>query len=96
LSAIAICRIAITRLPALPNMSTLTTANHASLAGVLLHEYTHLSIHTTDNRYSCTPEGARLILQQLAGPDLLALRNADSYRCWAEEYTVGVPVWGVR
>jgi predicted SprT family Zn-dependent metalloprotease len=73
-------------------MSTLTTPNHASLAGILLHEYTHLSLKTRDQRYSCHPEGARVILQQLAGPALLALGNADSYRCWAEEYTVGTPL----
>jgi RHS repeat-associated protein len=91
-NAIAICREAIRTMPPLPRMSTLTTPNHASLAGILLHEYTHLSLKTRDQRYSCHPEGARVILQQLAGPALLALGNADSYRCWAEEYTVGTPL----
>jgi RHS repeat-associated protein len=87
-SAIAMCTKA-AAMPPTPDVSTLTTPNRASIPGILLHEYSHLSLNTRDDRYSCHPEGARLVLTALGAGNLRALGNADSYRCWAEDYQVG-------
>ena len=49
---ITICRSA-AKMPPIPDASTLSTPNRASLAGIVLHEYSHLSVKTRDTRYSC-------------------------------------------
>lgn len=75
--------------PYLPTPAVLTTAGHASMPGVLLHEFTHLAVKTRDNAYECAPiPKSVLALVQAANP-IEALANADSYRCWAEAPALG-------
>lgn len=89
---ISLCTIAIRTMPKMPEMSTLTTPNRASLPGILLHEYVHLALNTRDIKYSCHPDGVRTIIaQQIGGPGLFSLGNPDTYRCWVEELVVGAP-----
>jgi RHS repeat-associated protein len=78
-------------MPPMPNYSTLTMPGRSSWAGVLLHEYSHISIGTVDNRYNCHPDGARRLLDAAGIGNIGALRNADSYRCWGEDTRVGFP-----
>ncbi|MEO8924633.1 MAG: M35 family metallo-endopeptidase [Caldimonas sp.] len=85
--------------PTVPTIVTLTVANKASQVGIMLHEFTHISIGTKDGAYYCRPDsylsigpsGSRIkfgsaALQFLPGGGLF---NADSYRCWAEDTQVG-------
>ena len=68
--------------PFAPNASTLTSRARASMAGIMLHEYTHLSLKTKDAPFDC-PAVARALVPGAA------LFNADSYRCWAEDAAIG-------
>jgi hypothetical protein len=87
--------------PILPNEDCLQKDTYPSMAGAMVHEFTHASVGTKDNAYSCTaknvqrdPNGGRPVIKRGAGhPDnrasKLPLLNADSYRCWVEESAIG-------
>ena len=68
--------------PFAPNASTLTTRARASMAGIMLHEYTHLALKTKDAPFDCHAVAKSLV------PGA-ALFNADSYRCWGEDAAIG-------
>jgi RHS repeat-associated protein len=87
-NAIAICRGALA-MPQMPDVSTLTVPGRASLPGILLHEYAHLSLNVPDYRYGCKPEGVRRLITALGAPNERGLVNPDNYRCWAEDTQVG-------
>lgn len=75
------------KLPPMPTAATLNTPGLASQAGVMLHEFTHLTFNAKDNRYSCVKAGVlELAAALIPGAGLF---NADSYRCWAEDSWVG-------
>ena len=80
-AAVELCTKFFTQ-PFAPNASTLTSRAHASMAGIMLHEYTHLALKTGDSKFDC-PSVARSLVPGAA------LFNADSYRCWAEDAAVG-------
>jgi hypothetical protein len=73
----------------MPSVETLTTPGKASIPGILLHEYAHLSLNVPDYRYGCTPDGVRRLITAIGAPGLRGLVNPDNYRCWAEDTQVG-------
>jgi RHS repeat-associated protein len=53
----------------------------ASMTGVMVHEWTHLTFRAKDEDYLCR------VVQKLVG--FTAVNNADSYRCWVEYSYIG-------
>lgn len=74
-------------MPTLPNSWVLTLTDYASKPGIMVHEFSHIAARTKDNAYNCGT-GKLNRLKNIPGK---ALRNADSYRCWAEDSALG---WG--
>lgn len=87
--AIAICRTSM-GFPPLPTTSTLTLTGTASLAGMLVHEYSHIAAYTADRKlYGCNKLRA-VALGMLPSVDPgMGADIADTYRCWAEDTYVG-------
>jgi RHS repeat-associated protein len=81
---IEICTRGLT-MPPLPSAATITRGGYASLPGLFVHEYSHISLGSKDPHYGCTT-GAAAYLRRIPGNALL---NADSYRCWAEDTSTG-------
>jgi hypothetical protein len=71
-------------------MSTLTLTGTASLAGMLVHEYSHIAAYTADRKlYGCNKLRA-VALGKLPSVDPgMGADIADTYRCWAEDTYVG-------
>ena len=85
--------------PPLPDRSTLKTPGKASMAGLMVHEFAHISIRANDDAYNCVPfyfqpdpKSGKLSLK--AGVQALkiipgfGLFTADTYRCWVEDAAV--------
>ena len=74
-------------MPWVPSPRTLSDPNIGSIPGILLHEYTHLSLGTKDYGYGCQPQTITATLRaSIPGGEL---RHADIYRCWAEDVAIG-------
>jgi len=60
------------------------------MPGVMLHEFTHLSIRANDDAYRCAQQaripGTKTVLDLVPGQGLF---TADAYRCWMEDFYVG-------
>jgi RHS repeat-associated protein len=60
-----------------------------SMAGIMVHEFTHISLRTRDQAYLCDYKGGfgkRGVLTLLPG---FAFANADNYRCWVRDAALG-------
>jgi hypothetical protein len=87
--------------PMLPNNDCLEKDTYPSMTGAMVHEFSHASVGTKDNAYSCTtknvqndPQSGKRVFKRGAGhPDNraspFAFKNADSYRCWVEDSAIG-------
>lgn len=95
-SMIELCPKFFTR-PPLPTRSSFPRT--WSMAGVMVHEFSHITLRTKDDAYNCVIEykdsegnrqkGALKLLRGNAPG--FALFNADSYRCWVEDVATA---WG--
>jgi hypothetical protein len=56
-------------------------ATDASMAGVMVHEWTHITFRAKDDYYLCSKARA------ISGAS--AVDNADNYRCWVEYSAIG-------
>jgi RHS repeat-associated protein len=63
-----------------------------SMAGIMIHEMTHITLNTGDQEYGCAPIAGQLGPTGgtigLLGPPMLSgegLKNADNYRCFARD-----------
>jgi RHS repeat-associated protein len=59
-----------------------------SMAGAMVHEFSHITLGTEDHKYFCEPS-LGLIPKVSFFKTPRATQNADSYRCFAEESWVG-------
>ncbi len=60
-----------------------------SMAGIMVHEFAHISVNAVDNEYLCNDEGGfgkPGVRTQVPG---LTFRNADNYRCWVRDSAIG-------
>ncbi|MBI3795626.1 MAG: PASTA domain-containing protein, partial [Deltaproteobacteria bacterium] len=89
--------------PVLPDLAAITIPDKPSMAGVMVHEFTHISIHTNDDAYNCVSYYSGSLGARISGvytgaghpgfiSSALPLRNADSYECWVEDSAVGTPL----
>jgi hypothetical protein len=81
----------------LPTAENLTPQGRASMPGLMVHEFTHISLTTRDDSYQCA-----LTYQDAKGATLrgvettalipgLNLFVADAYRCWTEDSAINAP-----
>ena len=71
--------------PFVPTSTSITFwGNEPSQPGIMVHEFTHITLKTKDHDYGCKPATSLLL-----SSGKLAVRNADSYRCWTEESVLG-------
>jgi len=64
-------------------------AGRPSMAGIMVHEFAHISVNAVDNEYLCNDEGGfgkPGVRTQAPG---LTFRNADNYRCWMRDSAIG-------
>ena len=66
-----------------PDANSLTHLQYASMPGVMVHEFAHISVRAIDSEYNCRKGTALSIVPGAA------LINADNYRCWVEDAAVG-------
>ena len=66
--------------PVLPKAGS-GIAGEPSMAGVMVHEWAHITLDIRDNGYGCLPAIERL------GP--LATGHPENYRCFVRDYALG-------
>jgi RHS repeat-associated protein len=91
---IHLCASFFTQTP-MPTAENLTAQGRSSMPGLMVHEFTHISLRTGDRAYQCSfsyrddANRSRLGVGATAIVPGLNLTIADSYRCWVEDAAVG-------